>query len=175
MRCGAGRLSLPGRTVWPGRIRECGTPRRGVPTLPRTRECARRGRGEVFPVLSGGQSNPAGLVSENESGTQPGRRDLKGLTQPCGQPKSRRLPGPASASAQQTVWIAVERRLRVRRPERHGKGVAGSIGAEVRTCIQGTSRGPLGLTGLIAASVSGSRHLRISPCPSAKDRPQAPL
>ena len=38
---------------------------------------------EVFPVRSGGQSNPAGLVSENEIGTQPGRMDLKSLMQPC--------------------------------------------------------------------------------------------
>ena len=37
---------------------------------------------EVFPLLSADQSNPAGLVSENEIGTQPGRMDLKSLMQP---------------------------------------------------------------------------------------------
>ena len=38
---------------------------------------------EVSPFLSGGPSNPAGLVSENGSGTYPCRIDLKSLMQPC--------------------------------------------------------------------------------------------
>ena len=45
-------------------------------------EYAGVGLREVFPLLSGDQSNPAGLVSESEIGTQPGRMDLKSLMQP---------------------------------------------------------------------------------------------
>ena len=38
---------------------------------------------EVFPFHSGDQSNPAGLILENERGTHPCRLDLKSLVQPC--------------------------------------------------------------------------------------------
>jgi hypothetical protein len=54
-------------------------------------------------------------------------------------------------------------------------GARSSLGAEVRTCIQGTSLGPRGLATIFLDKVSGSFHLRISACPSAEEKPHAPV
>ena len=58
---------------------------------------------------------------------------------------------------------------------RGGQTVSGFLGSDVRTCNQGTSLGPLGLPTISLDKVSGSTHFLISECPSAKEKPQAPL
>ena len=56
-----------------------------------------------------------------------------------------------------------------------GHGVLANLGAEVLSWTHGTSFGPKGFAGTCAASVSRSRHFLISACPSAKEKPHAPL
>ena len=50
-----------------------------------------------------------------------------------------------------------------------GQGASDLSGAEARTWIQGTSRGPFGLETHFLERVSGSSHLLIAAWPSAKE------
>ena len=64
---------------------------------------------------------------------------------------------------------------RRRKPPSHGgQGVEAFLGAEVRSCSHGASVGA-GPVPACNAKLAGSCHFLVSLCPSAKEKPQAPL